>query len=131
VKAFFAGIVTFGVLDFLYLGVLMRGFYRSELGPIARLSSDGSWEVLWAAAIPVYILLICGLLFFVLPRATGSAVDAFGWGALFGVVVYGVYDLTNLATLRHFPLRLAVVDMLWGAAVCGVVAVVMRWVRGS
>ena len=53
----------------------MRGFYRSELGPIARLASDGSWDVLWAAAIPVYILLITGLLFFVLPRA-GSTTEA-------------------------------------------------------
>jgi uncharacterized membrane protein len=46
-------------------------------------------------------------------------VSAFIWGALFGVTVYSVYDLTNRATLRRWPLKLVFIDILWGGVICG------------
>ncbi len=126
-KAFLAGLVTYGVLDYLFLGSIARGFYRAELGPIARLTPDGSPTLLWAAAIPVYLLVIGGLMVFVLPRTTGaSAIETLAWGGLFGLVAYGVYDFTNLATLRQYSLRLALVDTAWGAIVCGVATLMMK-----
>jgi uncharacterized membrane protein len=127
IRLFFVGLVTFAVLDFLWLGVLMRGFYRAELGAIGRTAADGSLAPIWAAAIPVYVLLIGGVLFFVLPRAAAGVWAAAVWGAAFGVVAYGVYDLTNLATLRGFSLRLALVDIVWGGVVMGSTAAVMRY----
>ena len=66
----------------------------------------------------VYVLLGSGIALLALPRASSGA-GAAAWGAVFGVVVYGVYDFTNLATLRHWPLALTVVDVTWGAAACG------------
>jgi uncharacterized membrane protein len=124
--------VTSVVLDGLWLGVVMKTFYRDGLAPVARLAPDGSLAPVWAAALPVYFLLVAGNAVFVLPRAgtSGWPVVA-AWGALFGFLTYGVYDLTNLSTLRAYPLSLAIVDMAWGAVATAIVSVVMRAVLGS
>src|SRR5579872_4186752 len=95
-----AGLVAAVVLDGLWLGVVMKGFYRDGLAPVARLAPDGSLAPIWSAALPVYLLLVAGNALFVLPRAgSASWTTAALWGGLFGLIVYGVYDLTNLATL--------------------------------
>jgi uncharacterized membrane protein len=122
-----AGLLAAVVLDGLWLGVVMKGFYRDGLAPVARLAPDGSLAPIWSAAVPVYLLLVAGNAFFVLPRAQDSSwTVAAGWGAAFGFIVYGVYDLTNLATLRGYPLSLALVDMAWGALATALITVVMR-----
>jgi uncharacterized membrane protein len=124
-KTALAGLATFAVLDFLWLGVVMRSFYRAELGPIARTAADGSLSPIWSAALPVYGLLVAGVGLFVLPRAESLGAATL-WGAVMGLIVYGVYDLTNLATLKGYSLRLALVDMAWGGFVTASAAVVMR-----
>ncbi len=106
------GMLAFMVADGLWLGLLMTGFYRDQLAPIARLASGG-FAPNWPAALVVYVLLGLGIAGFVLPRSTDLA-SAAGYGALFGLIVYGVYDFTNLATLRQWPVLLAVVDLTWG-----------------
>jgi uncharacterized membrane protein len=127
VRACGAGLLTSVVLDGLWLGVVMKSFYREGLAPVARLAADGSLAPLWAAALPVYVLLVAGNAVFVLPRAGASRWPVVaGWGALFGFLTYGVYDLTNLSTLRAYPLSLAVVDMAWGAVATAIVSLVMR-----
>jgi uncharacterized membrane protein len=127
VKLFVGGVVLFMLLDALWLGIIMRSFYRTELAPLGRVSADGSLAPVWAAVVPVYVLLVLGLMMFVLPRATGNTLfAAMRLGAGFGVITYGVYDLTNYATLRHYSLKLALVDIIWGAVVCGAVATAMR-----
>jgi len=115
-------IVSFIVLDGLWLGLVMKDFYRTQLTSIGRIV-DGAFAPVWSAAAPVYLLLGVGVAVFVVPRAT-SAGTALALGALFGLVVYGVYDLTNYSTLSNYPLRLTLVDMLWGAIACGTVALV-------
>ena len=127
VRVFGAGLLAAVVLDGLWLGVVMKTFYRDGLVPVARLGPDGSLAPIWAAALPVYFLLVTGNAVFVLPRAGGSPWPVVAaWGALFGVLTYGVYDLTNLSTLRAYPLSLAVVDIAWGAVATAIVSVVMR-----
>jgi uncharacterized membrane protein len=106
------GMLAFMVADGLWLGVLMTTFYRDQLAPIARLA-NGAFAPNWPAALAVYVLLGIGIAGFVVPRSIDLA-SAAGYGALFGLVVYGVYDLTNLATLRQWPVLLAVVDLTWG-----------------
>ncbi|MFN7981661.1 MAG: DUF2177 family protein [Vicinamibacterales bacterium] len=115
-------IVSFIVLDGLWLGLVMTNFYRTQLMGIGRIV-DGVFAPVWAAAAPVYLLLGIGVAVFVVPRAA-SASTALALGALFGLVVYGVYDLTNYSTLTNYPLRLTIVDMLWGAVACGTVALI-------
>ncbi|MEO8683063.1 MAG: DUF2177 family protein [Vicinamibacterales bacterium] len=108
------GAVAFMVLDGIWLGVLMKNFYRQQLAPIVRLA-DGGIAPNWPAAFVVYVLLGTGIACFVIPRAS-TAVQAAAFGALFGLVVYGVYDFTNYSTLRQWPFALVLADVAWGAA---------------
>jgi len=110
---FLVALVSFGILDGLWLGVLMGGFYKTQLSLIARMSGD-RLAPLWGPALFVYVLLAFGIVAFVVPRNYGEV--SIVRGALFGLVVYGVYDLTNLATLRSWSVALTVIDILWGAS---------------
>jgi len=121
------GIVSFIVLDGLWLGTLMNGFYRKHLGPMAMTTADGALAPIWAATIPVYVLMALGLAVFVLPRsAIRSPAGAARYGAIFGWILFGVYDFTNYSTLRHYSLVFAMVDTAWGGVSCAVTAVVMQ-----
>ena len=119
-----AGLVTWLVLDYLWLGLLMNGFYKAQLGTLARRSGD-SFAPLWTPAILLYVLVVIAIAVFVVPRAAGSLLHAAAFGAFFGLVAFGVYDLTNYATLDRWPLVLTVVDMAWGAFVCAAVTAAM------
>jgi uncharacterized membrane protein len=115
------GVVAFMLLDGLWLGLLMKNFYRDKLLPIVRLA-DGGIAPNWPAALAVYLLLGAGIAIFVIPRAVSTASAAL-YGALFGLVVYGVYDFTNYSTLRQWPLSLTFVDLAWGATASAACAV--------
>ena len=105
-----AALLVFVVLDLLWLGVVAVGFYQRELAALLR--PDPVWSV-------------AGVMVF----AVAPALDAGAWtaalwrGAVFGLIAYATYDLTNLATLRDFPARLAVVDMAWGTVLTATVSV--------
>jgi uncharacterized membrane protein len=77
-------------------------------------------------AMIVYLLMIVGVWFFAVSPAT-SWTDAAGRGALIGVIMYGLYDMTNYATLTNYPLEYAVSDMMWGTFLCAVVAGGVKW----
>jgi uncharacterized membrane protein len=96
-----AGAFAFMVLDGLWLGLLMKNFYRRQLAPIVRLA-DGGIAPNWPAAMVVYALLGAGIALFAIPRAS-STLTAAVQGGLLGLVVYGVYDFTNYSTLRDWP----------------------------
>jgi uncharacterized membrane protein len=112
--------VGFVLLDGLWLGLLMKSYYREQLASIARMSK-GTLDPNWPAALVVYVLLGVGIAAFALPRAEQPS-SAAASGALLGLVVYGVYDFTNYSTLRDWPLTLALVDTAWGVAASAVCA---------
>ena len=122
------------LLDYLWLAKLMQGFYIKELGPYGRVRGTAIMPVYWAAAI-VYLLLPLGIVLFALPRVDQAnlVVSLLLWGGLFGLVVYGVYDMTNMATLENWPVRMVWVDICWGCFLCGVTtlfaALVSRWMQ--
>ena len=120
------GAFTFMILDAVWLGVVMKQFYRDQLAPIVRLA-DGGIAPNWPAALLVYALLGLGIALFVLPRAATAPLAA-GYGALFGLVVYGVYDFTNYSTLRQWPLTLALTDLAWGVVASAACAAIVRLV---
>lgn len=97
-------------LDLLWLGVLARGFYRRELG---HLMAD---RVGWPAALAFYVLYGGGILYFCTASALrgGGLPAALRHGALLGLLVYGTYDLTNMAVLRDWGPKIAAADVLWG-----------------
>ena len=123
-KAAIAGTFGFMLLDALWLGVVMKSFYRDHLAPIARMS-NGALAPNWGGALVVYVLLGTGIAVFAQPRDE-HAMSAAAAGALLGLVVYGVYDFTNYATLRQWPLLLTFVDLAWGAAASAVCAAAVR-----
>ena len=117
------------VIDLVWIGFVMKNFYSEQLGDLAR-RSGGGLAPRWIPAILVYILIPAGLVLFVQPRlGSGPLWADFLWGALFGLVLYGVYDLTNLATLEQWKLPMSIVDMLWGSFLCGVMSIVMTLMK--
>jgi uncharacterized membrane protein len=102
----------------------MKNFYREQLAPVVRLA-DGGIAPNWPAAFVVYALLGTGIALFVIPRASTVSLAA-AYGALFGLVVYGVYDFTNYSTLRQWPFVLTLADVAWGSAASALAAVAVR-----
>ena len=102
----------FFAIDMLWLGVIAQSFYASQLGPLL------TPNVNWTAAISFYLLFIAGLVVFVIAPAVAksSVTHALLFGAFFGLIAYATYDLTNLATLKDWPLLVTFVDMAWGTA---------------
>jgi uncharacterized membrane protein len=119
----------FLLIDMVWLGVVMKGFYSHELGELAR-REGAALAPRWGAAILVYLLIPAGIVLFVRPllEANATVWQAFGWGASYGLVLYGVYDLTNLAVLDKWSTRMTLVDMVWGSVLCGLVSAIMRLV---
>ena len=118
------GALGFMVLDGVWLGVVAKNFYRGQLAPIVRLA-DGGIAPHWPAALVVYLLLGTGIALFVIPRAPTVPLAA-AYGALFGLVVYGVYDFTNYSTLRQWPFVLTIADVAWGTAASAACAAAVR-----
>ncbi len=120
-------LAVFFLIDMVWLGIAAKGFYRRHLGSML------SPRVNWAAAVLFYLLFIVGLLVFVIRPALagGEPLQALFFGALFGLISYATYDLTNLATLKDWPLVVTVVDLVWGSILGGAVsftsAILGRW----
>jgi uncharacterized membrane protein len=109
---------VFFVIDIIWLSAVAKGFYRYHLGSLM------SPKVNWISAMFFYVLFIVGLLVFVIRPALmgGVPLNALFYGALLGLISYATYDLTNLATLKDWPLVVTVVDLIWGTVLGGVVS---------
>ncbi|MBT9371478.1 DUF2177 family protein [Rhizobium sp. CSW-27] len=115
-------IVFFG-LDFLWLGRVATGFYRSQLGDLMRERPD-----LVAAGL-FYLVYVAGIVYFaVSPALAGGGLrQAALSGAILGLIAYGTYDITNLATLRNWPLAMSLVDLAWGTLLTATAATAGAW----
>ena len=107
---FFIAFVIFFIIDILWLGLFAKKMYQSQIGFILAKKPN------WYAAIVFYILYIVFLLIFAVMPALdkGSLTDSMLYGALYGFITYATYDLTNLATLDKWPLKVTILDMVWG-----------------
>jgi len=120
--------VVFFAIDMLWLGLIAKNLYRKYLGSFL---SD---TVNWTAAIVFYLLFIVGIFYFaILPAIEkNSLAKALLSGALFGFFTYATYDLTNLATLKNWPLPIVFIDMAWGAVLTALVSTagyyIVKWV---
>lgn len=117
-----AAIATILVLDLVWLGFVMTSFYVRQMDGVGNIVDGKIQPVLWSAVV-VYALLTAGILFFVVPSVENAGLgQAFLKGLVWGVIVYGIYDFTNLATLKSWPLILALADTAWGGFVCACAA---------
>ncbi|MEN9338054.1 MAG: hypothetical protein RIQ41_368 [Candidatus Parcubacteria bacterium] len=122
-----AGVGTFIALDYLWLAKIAKSFYLEKLA--AHVTIENGALVPYLPAVPlVYALGIVSLWVFVLSWTT-SLGQATLYGALLGFLMYGFYDLTNLATLKGYSWSLTIVDSLWGALLMGTVTCIMFLVR--
>ncbi len=111
IRGYLAALVALAVLDALWLGLVGRQFYKTRLG---SLLVD---QPIWAAAILFYLIHAAGIIVFPAKLAGDSLGAAVLYGALFGLCAYATYDLSNLATLRGWPISVTIVDLAWGVAV--------------
>lgn len=120
---FVATFVTMAVLDAIWLLGVARSFYRQHLGFLMAETPN------WVAAGAFYVLYALGVAVFVVQPAVdgGSALSALWRGALFGLVAYATYDLTNMATLRGWPTIVTVVDLAWGTLLSAAVGGIAAW----
>ena len=127
VIAYLATLLFFAAVDTLWLGVVARDYYRGAIGDL--LARDFN---LWAV-FAFYLVYCIGILIFaVLPALRAdSLLTALGYGALLGFFCYATYDLTNMATLRDWPIGMSFVDMAWGTTLTALTAAVgtqaTRW----
>jgi len=117
-KLYLATFIAFLAIDMVWLGLVARTFYRKYLGFLMAPNPN------WLAAILFYLLFIFGVLVLaVLPGLElNSLKTTLLRGAIFGLVAYATYDLTNLATVKDWPLIVTVVDMIWGTVLSTVVS---------
>jgi len=109
-KLYFIALPVFFIIDMIWLGLVAKKFYRSQIGFLMKTNIN------WVAAILFYLLFIAGLVFFVLSPAIEkrSLIYAIMAAAFYGLLTYATYDLTNLATLKDWPLLITLVDLIWG-----------------
>jgi uncharacterized membrane protein len=122
------------VLDYLWLGLLASGLYKRQLGSFLRLSGGGLDPVVWAALV-VYLAIPLGVVLFALPRvsAANPVGSALFWGAIYGLILYAVYDMTNYSLVRDWPLSLSLIDIGWGGVLNALAtlaaALLDRWLK--
>lgn len=118
IKLYAIALPVFIAMDMVWLGLVAKNFYRDQIGFLMKS------EINWAAAVVFYLLFVAGLVLFVIAPAIekNSWVHALLFGALFGLITYATYDLSNLATLKDWPLLVTMVDLAWGATLAASVS---------
>ena len=109
-KVYLITFVVFFLVDIVWLGFISKGLYNKYLGNLM------APNVNWTAAIIFYFLFIAGLVFFVVNPSIekDSLKYALMAGGFFGLIAYSTYDITNLATLKDWPLNITIIDIIWG-----------------
>jgi uncharacterized membrane protein len=118
VYLYLIAMVIFFALDMLWLGLIAKNLYQKKLAFVI------SPDVNWPAAIVFYLLYIGGILFFAIYPALREShwQTALLHGALLGGLCYATYDLTNMVTIKGWPLIITVVDIAWGMVITGTTA---------
>lgn len=123
-KLFFTSAVIFLIFDLFWLLVVSKKMYEHFIG-------DLMGDVRIFPAVIFYVIYVIGVTFFVLIPGTekGSIGYVILAGALFGLICYATYDLTNLATLKDWPVAMTVIDLVWGTAVTTVTSVIVYFIN--
>lgn len=117
-KLYAIALPVFFAIDMVWLGFVAKNFYRDQIGFLMNS------QINWGAAVAFYLLFVVGLVLFVITPAIekNSWMHALVFGALFGLITYATYDLSNLATLKDWPVLVTIVDLAWGATLAASVS---------
>jgi len=112
------------IIDLIWLLGVAKNLYRDDMGSLM------ASEPKLLAGLGFYLLYALGTTIFVILPAISkqSWIYAVQYGALFGFFCYMTYDLTNLAVIRDFPMRLALIDIAWGSSVTALSAAIAFWI---
>lgn len=125
--SYIAGLVAFLAIDFIWLKYIALSFYRSQIGHLMLDKPN------LAIAGLFYLVYVVGVVIL----AVNPALEKQQWsiallyGGLLGLVAYGTYDITNLATLKNWPTAVSVVDMIWGTVLTASVATISYFVTAA
>ena len=124
IKLYFITLPVFFIIDMIWLGLIAKNFIREQIGFLMKTNLN------WFAAILFYLLFIGGLVIFVLMPSVANRdwLNALYMGALFGLFTYSTYDLTNLATLKDWPLLMTITDIIWGIVLSSSVSVISYFI---
>ena len=120
IKIYLITLPVFFAIDMIWLGLVAKNFYQKHIGQLLAPSVN------WTAAISFYLMFIAGMIVFVIYPAIekNSWTHALIYGAMFGLITYATYDLTNLATLKDWSLTVTIADMIWGAVLSSSVSTI-------
>jgi uncharacterized membrane protein len=126
-RLFIIALPVFFVIDMIWLVLVAKKFYQEQIGFLMKP------DINWFAAIIFYLLFIAGLIIFVISPAVEkqSWVHALLYGALFGLITYATYDLTNLATLKDWPVLVTVVDLICGSVLASSISVITYFIANK
>lgn len=120
---------VFFAIDMIWLGLVAKGLYAKELSKFLTDKPN------WAAAAVFYLAYIAGIIVLAVMPAVEkqSLIKAVILGGVFGGLAYATYDLTNLATLKDWPIKIVIIDIIWGMLLTAIVAAISyqiaNWVR--
>ena len=129
IKLYFITLFVFLGLDSIWLLFIAKAYYAEKLGYLMAKNPN------LIAALAFYLLFVVGMVAFVLTPAlkNNSLSQAIMMGALLGLISYSTYDLTNLATVRDWPIIITIIDMIWGTVLSGAVAGISfslyKWIK--
>jgi uncharacterized membrane protein len=117
-------LVVFMVIDLIWLGFIAKDLYSKYLG---YLMAD---KVNWVSAVVFYLIFIGGILYFVLYPSLldKNLINLIIRAALFGFITYATYDLTNLATIKDWPIQITIIDLIWGTTLSTSVSVISYFI---
>ncbi|MCM2456476.1 DUF2177 family protein [Rhizobium sp. CG4] len=114
--AYAGTLISFLLIDAIWLGFVAKNFYRDQLGHLMLPKLNFAVAAIFYAFFAVAIVILA-----VLPGLeAGSLWVAICYGAVLGLAAYGTYDMTNLSTIRGWPVLMSVVDLIWGTMLTGV-----------
>lgn len=122
---YIVAIGIFGVLDAIWLGLIAKKLYKEQIGHLM------SKKPVWPAAVIFYLLYLAGVVYFVISPSMDESVSwALVNGGLLGALCYATYDFTNWATLKNWPPKIVVIDLIWGSSATALLAAGVRVILG-
>lgn len=124
VKLYAIAFTVFLAIDAVWLTLIAKNFYAKHIGYLMAKNPN-----LWAALI-FYLIFIAALIFFVITPALDKKMWTYALlaGLFFGLVTYATYDLTNLATIKDWPIVITIVDLIWGMTLSASVSTITYFV---
>jgi len=118
IKYYITATVIFVAIDAIWLSIVAKNFYKNNIGHLMAKKPN------FVPAVIFYALYIVGIVYFAVSPGIdkNSATYALGAGALLGLLMYSTYDLTNNATLKNWPAKVTIIDMIWGTIITATVS---------